>query len=392
PKAEQVKGPAHADGAVTILGAGGYWRQHVTRMSPLVSVASARGAGMELDEATRALTLRVKRNKITPGSSPPPPQGWWGTDFDDGAWDRTMGAFGTGYQEVGLVCRRGKFVVNDPAAVKRLTLELAYYGGVVAWLNGREIVRASIEAGKITHRTPGADYPVDAFIVASGERKGKALHHYYDRKLSQQFALRNRKAGPVDIPVKGLRKGINVLAIELHSSQYPAQCRKAGTGYFAAIGLQKLLLRAEAAEGAILQAVARPPGRQVWNVEITEELTQLDYGQGGEPLGPMRIAAVRNGTFSGQVVVGSTEQITALSAEMGKLARVGGGSIPPAAVKVRYGQLGQTMRQRGGSVYGGPTGQSLGVYFRRFDGLLDSPPATVVGGSARCSHFPLLQR
>jgi len=367
-----------ADDGEVILGVGGYWRQHVTLMPPLVSAAAAKAAGLEADEQARRLKVRTRRSKLLALPTVPPAAGWTKPDFDDGAWNRVMGVYSTGYQEVGQVCRRGKFVVSDPAAVSELTLEIGYVGGVVVYLNGREVLRESMPAGELTPRTPARDYPLDAFLVASGERKGKLLHSYYDRKLTEQFALRDRRAGPAALPVELLRKGVNVLAVELHSSNYPAKCLKQGVGQFAAIGLKRLFLRAKAPDGAVTPAVARRPGFRVFNAEITEEVTQLDYATPGEPLKPMQIAGLPNGRWSGQVVVASTEPIEGLSARMGPLVREGSkASIPPSAVRVRFGLPGRTMHYRGGTVYGGPTGTPLGVNFRRFDGLADAPPASI---------------
>ncbi len=366
------------DSGSVIVAVGGYWRQHVTVMPPRVSPASAKRAGIDPDSPAGRVTLRTGRTKILSLPTVPPPADWAKTGFDDRRWDRVMGVFSTGYQEVGQVCRRGKFVVSDPKAVRKLTLEIGYVGGVVAYLNGREVVRSSMPAGAITHRTPADDYPDGAFFVASGPRKGKLLHTYYDRELTEQFALRARRVRSVELPVHLLHKGVNVLAVELHSANYPTGCLKAGVGHFAAIGMDRLMLRAEAAEGAIIPAADRPKGFGVFNAEITEEVTELDYGQPGEALRPMRITALPNGTWSGQVVVAATEPIEGLAARMGPLRQPGGeASIPPSAVRVRYGLPGGVMQRRGGSVYGGPTGTSLGVHFRRFDGLAARPPATI---------------
>ena len=366
------------DEGEVILGVGGYWRQHVTFLPPRVSAAAARAAGLEADGQARELKLRTGRSKLLSLPTVPPPAGWTGADFDDRTWDRTMGVYTTGYQEVGQVCRRGKFVVSDPAGVRGLTLELGYAGGAVVYLNGQEVLRAAMPAGDITPRTAADDYPLEAFFVASGQRKGKLLHSYTDRALTGQFALRARKTGPVALPVKLLRKGVNVLAVELHSANYPAECVKEGVGEFAAIGLGRLILRARAADGAVAPAVARGTGLEVFNAEVTEEVTELDYGSPGEPRQPMRIAALRNGRWSGQVVAASTEPIEGLSAQVGPLTHAEGkGSIPPAAIAVRYGLKGGSMQHRGGSVYGGPTGTPMGVHFRRFDGLADQPPASI---------------
>jgi hypothetical protein len=353
----------------TILGAGSYWREHVTRAAPLAS-----GPG---EPADRAVAPKGRRARIILGPSAPLPADWTKPAFDDKAWARTRGPF-QGRHEFGRVCRRGTFLVTRPADVRKLTLEMTYCGGAAVYLNGREVHRASLPPGPLSEATPGKDYPKAAFFVSDGPRKGKLLHGYTDRKRKEQFALRWRTAGPVDLPVDALRKGANVLAVELHRSCYPPECREAGAGSFAPIALGRLFLKAEAEPGAVAQAVARPQGFQVWNADIIEEVTELDFGPPCEPLRPVRIAAVQNGTFSGQVVVGSTAAIVGLRAEMGRLSRTDGGkSIPVDAVRVRYARPGQKMAYLGGRVFGGRTGVSLGVHFRRFDGLVHRLPAKI---------------
>jgi len=365
---------------VTILVLGSYWRQHETRIPPVVSVESARTAGLAHDEASRSFKPNARDRGFIGGESPPPPREWIEMDFDDSAWVRAR-AFHAGRHSIGLGCRRGKFLVRDPAGVKKLTLELAYAGGLVVYLNGSEVARTSLSADDVTPRTPADDYPSDAFFVSDGPRNGKLLHHYTDRERKEQFALRTRTAGPIELPTARLRRGVNVLAIEIHRSGYPALCRKLGLGEFAPLGLSRLSLRAEANDGAVVPAVVRPEGLHVWNAEVTEEVTELDYGHPCEPLRPVRILALRNSTFSGQVVVSSTRELAAVEAKLGSLA-CDRASIPAAAVKMRYGRPGQIMRYWGGYVYGGPRGVSLGVNFQRFDGLVDDPPTSVVPTSS----------
>ena len=118
---------------------------------------------------------------------------------------------------------------------------------------------------------------------------------------------------------------------------------------------------------------------QLWNADVTEEVLELDYGSVCEPLKPIRIVAARNGRFSGQIVLGSTAEIAGLSAKVSDLRHAGGGgAIAAEAAKIRYALPGQgRMQYLGGSVYGGPTGTSLGVLFHRFDALVDEAPATV---------------
>ena len=364
------------DTPAVILGSGAYWRQVVMRAEPIVSATEARAAGLTPEQARTPIGRRSRRSRILSGRSDPPPADWMKPEFDDSGWDRTRGAL-SGRHEFGLACRRGKFVVTDPKRVRALTLDLTYCGGVAAYLNGREVLRASLPEGKLEPDTPGGDYVRAAFFVTDGPRKGKLLHSYTDRARKDQFALRPRKAGPVQLPVAALCKGVNVLAVEVHRSGYPLDCRKAGVGQFAPISQGRLFLRADSEPGAVVPAVARRPGFKVWNAEVTEEVTELDYAPAGEPLGPMRIAALRNGRFSGQVVIGSTAPIAGLKATMGPLRMADGAVIPADAVSVRTGRPGRMMTYRGGHVYGGPTGVSMGVHFRRLEVLVETPPATV---------------
>jgi hypothetical protein len=185
---------------ILVLAAGGYWRQHVTCLPPRVSVASARAAGMQLDQAGRRLKPRGRGGGAFVAPSPPPEEGWAAAGFDDRHWDRVRGAFTPARQEIALLCRRGKFVVRDPAAVHRLTLEITYVGGAVVYLNGRAVARAHLPAGTLRPDTPAEDYPEAAFIVSDGPRKGRLLHHYYDRQRTEQFALRQRRLGRVALP------------------------------------------------------------------------------------------------------------------------------------------------------------------------------------------------
>jgi glycosyl hydrolase family 123 len=363
-----------------VVGLGGYWRQHVTLTPPMISVATAKAAGLKTGPAARMLAAHSRRGRkrALAWRTTPPPDGWMKPDFDDSAWGRVRGRAGSRH-EFGLICRRARFAVNDSAGVKKLSLDAGYVGGIVVYLNGREIARAGLPQGALTPDTPGDDYPVAAFVVSDGARKGKLLHHYTDRALKQQFALRGRKLGPVEVPASALRKGVNVLAVELHRSGYPAVCRKQGAGQFAPVGLGRLSLRAEAADGAITLATVRPKGLRMWNADVAEEVTQLDYADPSEPLKPVRILALRNGTYSGQVVVGSTQPLAGVTAEAGPLVgKKTGKRLPAESVTVRYARLGtRVMRLHGGSVYGGPAGVNLGVHFQRFDPLVDTPPATV---------------
>jgi len=391
PRAAGV-GDTGADGATVALSAGCPWRKWYTFMPPRLSAAAACEAGMEADPASRAKALagRYMSNLTTP----PPPAGWRQADFDDSDWlvgagcefttgDRRMpGGANLAYArgtdrfipEVGLVCARGKFRVSDPAKVRALSLEVTYRGGYVAWLNGKEVARAHLPAGELSPDTPADDYPLDAFLAPpdnNGKRTPLHWWNHRDEKFIPCWQKRERSAGPVKIDPSPLRKGVNVLAIELHRSDYPLQCREKKIGLcFGTVGLSKLLLTADAPAGCVRAATDRPAGLQVWTRPGWEAVHETSYADPAEKLAPVRIAAARNGEFSGQVVVASTGTIQGLAVKAGALRADGGAEIAPAAVTIRYGSI--------NPVEAGRSGWRLdGLGGRRFDRLMTEAPASV---------------
>jgi len=223
------------------------------------------------------------------------------------------------------------------------------------------VARAGLPAGKLEPQTPGDDYP-DAATLLDAKT---LLHWYRDRDKAEQFKMRDRLLDWTAIEQAPLHKGLNVVAVELHRSDYPAACKRLGPRW-GANGLTELHLRAQAAPGAIVGAVARPPSLQVWNLDVAERVLDMDMADPGEPLRPMRIVAARNGAFSGAVALGSTEPIEGLAAQAGEL-KSAGGTIPASAVTVRYGAVDK--RSVGQKAHGTP------AYV--FDALLEEPPAIV---------------
>jgi hypothetical protein len=358
-----------------IVGAGGYWREHVHRTQPMISEKSAEQAELKTDGNSRKVKFYGRNQRFILEASSPPDKDWMNPAFDDSQWTRTVGPV-AGRHEMGLICRRAKFHAADPSKVKKVALEASFYGGIIVYLNGKEVLRAFLPKGDVPADMHADGYPKDAFIVSDGPRKGKLLHSYNDRMRKEQFALRTRKIGPVEIPVSHLRKGTNVLAVEIHRAFYPAECAKLGAGQFPPVGLGQLFLRTYADKEAATFSVIPPPGFHVWNTDVADDVTELDYTPPCEPLRPVRILALRNGIYSGQVVAGSTKEIKGLKVTLKNFA-CNGKRIPSEAVSIRYGIPGSTMRFHQGHVYGGPTGVSMGVYFKRFKGLVDAVPELI---------------
>ena len=369
-------------GATALAGAGpktvllneqGLWRYHVTLRKPTV--------GEEV------LPVRVAYRHY-PGiehvETPGPPDDWRACDLDDADWPRARAAAGapgsisdTAFApavrfSAARVCLRGKFLVTDPAAVGALELSMGYRGGVVVYLNGREIARGHVPASEVDANTPAEAYPADAFVDEAGKlipddwNAGKRIKAG-EKDLARRLALRDRRLGPVAVPASALRRGVNVLAVELRRAPYHEAAKLwFRDPYFqknpawTLSGLSKLSLVA-AGDGA-RPNVARPEGVQVWNHDLNDRVCVLDYGDPCEGLRPVSIVAARNGAYSAQVVVGSNEPLRGLKAVAGPLKAAGGGrDVDARHVRVRYGRL-------DGAAYGRPDW---------FDGLVDAPPAEV---------------
>jgi hypothetical protein len=172
--------------------------------------------------------------------------------------------------------------------------------------------------------------------------------------------------GPIALPLDAVRPGINVLALELHRSDYHPSALSWFTGQnlergcaWVPIGLDEA--RLTAAGGRVTPNVSRPFGLQVWNHDTNDRVNVLDYGDPGERLHAIVLRGARNGFFSGQVVVGSTEAIRSLRAVPSELVAAGGAKIPAAEIQVRYPVL-------DGHAYQQPDW---------FDGLRDAPPREV---------------
>ena len=159
------------------------------------------------------------RSKIA-GPSSLPPVGWTNPGFDDNSWGRyerdlfeLSGQYGHWQStSAALLCLRTRFGVSDPRAVKDLQLSLEYRGGVVVYVNGKEIARGHMPAGEIQPLTLAEDYPREAFFTSDGaalprmERPASEFADHYERRIRR-----------IKVPLSRdvLRKSANVLAVEL---------------------------------------------------------------------------------------------------------------------------------------------------------------------------------
>ena len=269
-----------------------------------------------------------------------PSDDWPRPDFNDSDWGLARGPFsgsrvdrsggGNLNYRVRTVYLRGRFAVQKPA---QMNLSFTFSGGVVAYLNGTEIGRSHLPNGKLTHGTFAEDYPKEAYFCPKGKLLVKTQKKYPDR-----YKLRLREL-KIDIPASSVRKGVNVLALEL-------RCAPANPDMFLAkdmraprkhswprVGLDALTLTT-ADKSTVATSV--PKAFRVWNHSILQRLHVSSQGNTLEPLRPISMVGARNGVFSGQVVAGSTSPIKGLKAVAGDLKGPGGAVIPATAVEIRY--------------------------------------------------------
>ncbi len=359
------------EGGTTILGPGNAWRLRVTweRDEVLLKSGKVEHARLKLKGSMRkSKTVEDFEVVKIPAVTLPPktPTEWAKAEFDDSAWIRkalpVFGAVGRSYTRGivytpywKLILARGRFKVTDPAGAGDLELSLEFKGGVVVHLNGVEVGRAHMPEGKVGPLTPAKPYMKDSFLRPDGYlvwgRKDLAKH-------PQVAARRLRKLTALKIPGSKLRKGINVLAIEVHRAPvhwayyttrvttypYGAYDKRSKTQWCRA-DLVKVNLSAPA--GAAVEpntGRAKGNGLRVWNHTILRKLWPASSGDPCEELRPIKLRGARNGTFAGQIVAESGAAIRGIKVEVSDLK--GPGVIPKSAVAIRYA-LPDGFRHRG---------------------------------------------
>jgi hypothetical protein len=321
-----------------------------------------------------------------------PPENWTQVEYDDTYWPRTRGPvlipqsarFGELWKpgnpaEWGLVCLRARFVVKDPTKVMMPKFVLRYYGGAVVYVNGKELQRGHLPKGKIDFWALADPYPIEAYVRPDGRLYG--LEDARNREFLDRLAKRVRSIPPkgwldaVAIPQAMLRKGVNVIAVEVHAAPvHEAQVTakvapdgwKEGPCMWPHAGVVECKLTTTASSG--LEAnVAPSPGIRISTCHPWETLYAFDYSHPFDELKPLSLVGARNGRFSARILVSSREAIRGLAVTSSALAHDGGGELPAEAVRIRYAEPAN------------PRGRES-VGWRRwphFDRLLDTVPDEV---------------
>lgn len=320
----------------------------------------------------------------------PPPSVWMKPDFDDADWLRQRTPYLVGnfydskHMSVRMACLRATFQVSDPAAVQKLVFSAIYRGGIRVFVNGREVVRQHLPKGDLSPDAIADVYPRDAYVL----KKGEYREEDYDVKKNPQWskrmvnglllveelplsfdsmkslkgrppefrykgsfgtnkagfdrvsALRNRTV-KVPVPANLLRKGRNVLAIELRGTHIDPLGTQWGKPYvmdcrWHHIMLPKVSLVAE--HGSVTSLTQRPKGVQVWVEDMHRRVFDPDFVDPGEPSGSIRLVGARNGTYGAQIAIGTDKDLGAVKVSVGAIKQVDGkGGIPSTSVRVMYG-------------------------------------------------------
>jgi hypothetical protein len=350
----------------TILDEGSYWRCFLTFRTPVVMRDGKLVAHPKGGEYPRSWAA----------DTPAAPAGWQAATFDDSAWSRwrlprkRSREVDYGFKNarafspsLAIMYLRSRFTVRNPGGAREVKLSLAYRGGAVVYVNGREIARGSLPAGKLRPETVAEEYPRDAFL--KGNRAIRATHRQPER--NRELVEKRIRRLNVAIPASHLRAGVNVLAIRIQRSPYLDKVlRQERLGYrtvWSTCGLVSLKLTAAAGTSPNL---SRPGGVQVWCQPVARRSSPLDYADPHEKTGELRIVGCRNGRFTGKVVVASGSGLRGVTASVGDLKHAGGkGAIPAGKIEVFYTVRDDRMTSR----YKTPAGGF-------WDTLSEKPPAS----------------
>jgi glycosyl hydrolase family 123 len=367
---------AAPQGSKTILSANSPWRLHLTWMT--LQVKRKSGAVQYVSVRGRTRKSAVAFTPVKPEHSELPQAGWAASGFDDSSWARDrLPVFTRRTQRIGLICARGKFTVDTPAPLK---LTLTCRGGAVVRVNGVEVGRADMPKGAVKFDTPAEAYPDEAYVSPKGSRL-RWVGFGDPGAYKDRFAMRNRTLA-VTIPASALKKGTNVLAVEVHRApigEIHFTARVVHNPKYATVdtcSIERLTLTAPAG-AAVTPNVSLPDGVCVRARPAVSTVHTIDYADPHGKLKPVVLAGARNGAFSGQVVISSRKPLEKLSATMSDLKTAAGATIAATAVQIRWARADAGPETHVESYRGRPVTPYYRKGVRRFDGLESAPPPVV---------------
>ena len=246
---------------------------------------------------------------------------------------------------------RFRFEIPDPAAAGTVTFSADYIGGLRAFVNGKEIARGHLPAGELEAETMAEEYPQEAYVVPLAELSEKEKARYkswagfttsadeFTPVGSRLYKVRNRSTDSMAIPQNLLRKGTNVLAIELRAAPLHPYVLKQWFGYRDVIDrqweharLSRLELRCTAKDVPL--SLSRPKGVQIWTEDMIRRMFAPEYLESGAAPGVVRLVGARNGTYSAQVVVGTDKELADVKVTASELKNRAGAAFPAKSVRV----------------------------------------------------------
>ncbi|MEI7832665.1 MAG: glycoside hydrolase domain-containing protein, partial [bacterium] len=291
--------------AAPLLTEGSKWETFTVWQQPVLGTSTAtktaNGYGWNFFTATAA-----------------PDNSWMQPEFAPKGWTLEAQPFGGGdmgrFINMANIDLRGSFFVADTAKVDTLNLKLGYRGGVVVYLNGKEIARKNLPEGELKTTTLAEDYP-DEVYTGTGEKMA-------------------RKADII-LPVSELRKGTNILALGFYRSTFRTGISKSlrcTTVWVDSIEMSV------SPDGVATTTPADLAPVRLNNASALAEVNETWVDEAGAKLTSIRLVTPRNGVASGQVVLLSTTPLTGVKAIVSALkSEIGTGDIPAKALQVRYG-------------------------------------------------------
>ncbi len=387
PEAFAAEAQAAAGETVVLDMARGSFRAFLGWRTPVL--IDADGKLKPLPEPKKKGQNDEDRKPVPVRESTRPAENWRAVDFDDTGWPRVHGqavvkqSLGIGDiyapgnpAEWNLVCLRGRFTVADPAQVKDLKLSLGYNGGAVIYVNGVEVHRGHLPAGELKPDVVAERYPEEAYVRPDGKLYSAGDGCNDSKEFAERMKARDRVIPPkggadgVAIPGSMLRKGVNVLAIEVRAApvsdlaieRVPSKVSWQGIlSPWPHAGVLEARLSCPAAAG-LTSNVGPAPGVALGSSPSLETVDAWDYVHPADKPSPIRLVGARGGTYSGKVVLSSPAAIAGLKATASELVGEDGKArIPADALMVRWAEPARAdVSWRSSS---------------RFDRLLAEPPA-----------------
>lgn len=192
-------------------------------------------------------------------------------------------------------------------------------------------------------------YADPAYLRPDGKQYGLREEKLFPKRVQTRTRSLKAKGGAegVSIPAKMLRKGINVIAVEVHAALVREVSVTAKYGKVNWRGKPTpwphcgaVAAKLSAASAAGLATRAGPSaGIKLYNCQPIESVEVWDYAHPVDKVRPIRMIGARNGTFSGKVVLSSSGSIKNLKATVGDLSLAGGkAQITATDIEVRYAE------------------------------------------------------